>query len=207
LSRVIAMPEVTLSIVKLVEAMKSGRLEKLREELKSSDKVYVKVFRLPRFKLKVRNPNKELVELNSGIINRLEYALLKSFIEASKSNRLPVFKEVAELASDYKATAKYLVTLAEMGYVIFADPVKARLLVEATKAISESRYARRIKKVLDLPFTLNIESLEKTAVTHQCRVKGEKVVCFITTHDEEREQDKVQIALINEVLSTKQPSS
>ena len=90
------MPEVTLSIVKLVEALKSGGLEKLREELKSSDKVYVKVFRLPRFKLKVRNPNKELVELNSGVFNRLEYALLKSFIEASKSNRLPVFKEVAE---------------------------------------------------------------------------------------------------------------
>ena len=194
------MTEVVLSIAKLAEYVKNNELGKLREELSKSESITLRIYRFPRFKLRIRNTRRELVELDNGVFNRLEYALLKSFIEAVKSNKLPVFKDIADLASDYKAAAKYITTLADMGYIIFPDPGKARFLTEASKALSESRYSRRISRALDLPIVLNTELLEKSAGVIKCSYRGGRLVCTHLSHGDNREQEKIQVECINEYL-------
>ena len=192
---------VEVSLARLVSAIREGRVESLVEELKKTGSFTFLSYRLPRKPVKVRNPRKELVELNPGMHNKLEYALFKATIEAAKSGRVPVFREIAELASDYKATAKYLVTLSESGIVVFPDPEKASKLVEATKALSESKCRRRITKVLDLPVVVNFKLLEENATKLNCEFREAKIVCFFTSHNEEREQDKLQVKIFNEYIS------
>lgn len=192
---------IAVSLLRLMDAAKKNELENLRQELAKAEKVVFKAYRLPRpFPFKVRSVDKRLVELNSGIYNRLEYALFKAAIEAARANRLPTFKEIAELASDYKAVAKYLVMLSEQGLVVFPNPEKATKLVEATKAISESRYVRRITKVLDLPVILNVKALEEKAKELDCAFKKDTIICKYHSHDWEREQEKLQVKLFNEYL-------
>ncbi len=190
-----------VSLARLISAIREGKVKSLIEELEKTDKLFFLSYRLPRVPIKVRNPRKELVELNPGIFNRLEYALLKATIEAAKNGRLPVFKDIAELASDYKATAKYLVILSENNFVMLPDPEKASKLIEATKMLSEIRYQRRIAKVLDLPVIVNFKLLEERAVKLNCKFKENKIVCLYTSHDEEREQDKLQVKIFNEYIS------
>ncbi|MEM0003862.1 MAG: hypothetical protein QXE10_05570 [Desulfurococcaceae archaeon] len=194
------MSTIVLSVPKLVEAIKNNAVDKLREELVKAGKVVIQVYKFPRFKLKVRSTGKNLVELNELVFNKLEYSLLKAVIEASKNNRLPAFKDVADLASDYKVAAKYITVLAEMGYVVFPDPVKASKLIEASRALSESRYQRRISKALDLPIVLNIEALEKNAKQIPCVYKNNKIVCIYLSHGEERDQEKTIVKLFNEYI-------
>ncbi len=192
-----------ISLGRLLEALKKGEVDKLREELSKAEKVLLLAYRLPRpQKLRVR-AHKKLVDLNPGVLSKLEYALLKSVAEAVKSNRLPTFKDVAELASDYKAVAKYLEFLSEAGVVVFADPAKAAKLAEANRALSESKYKRRISKVLDLPIVLNIQLLEERASKVPCKYSDGRLVCGLYSEGPDREQDKVQLALLNEYLAAK----
>jgi len=190
-----------VSLARLITAIRENKVESLVEELEKADKLFFLSYRLPRVPIKVRSPRKELVELNPGVLNRLEYALLKATIEAAKNGRVPVFKDIAELASDYKTTAKYLAILSESGLVVFPDPEKASKLIEATKALSESKYQRRIIKVLDLPVVVNFKLLEERAVKLNCRFRESKIVCLYTSHDEKREQDKLQVKIFNEYIS------
>lgn len=194
------MSAVEVSIGKLIEAIRKNEVDKLREELVKSGKALVSLYKLPRFKLKVRASGKRLVELDPGIFSKLEYALFKATIEAAKNNKLPTFKDVADIVSDYKASAKYLVMLAEMGYAVFLDPVKASKLEEAIKAISESKYRRSVSKALDLVIALNIKALEEHAVRVSCDFKNGKLVCNFYSHGENREQEKLQVEVLNEYL-------
>ena len=192
---------IEVSLAKLIMAIREGRVENLVEELKKAENIWFLSYRLPRTPIKVRNPRKELVELNPGIHSRLEYALFKATVEAAKNGRVPVFRDIAEITSDYKATAKYLTILSENGIVVFPDPVKASKLVEAIKALSESKYQRRIVKALDLPVVVNFKLLEERASKLNCKFKDSRVVCFYSTHDEERDQDKLQVIIFNEYIS------
>lgn len=191
-----------VSLATLAEALKKNELGRLRELLESSERVVFAAYRLPRFKpLKVRSYNKSYVELDPGIYSRLEYSLFKAFIESAKNGKLPTFKEIADLASDYKAVAKYLITLSEYGLVVFPDPEKASRLAEAVRATSEGRYRRRISKVLDLHVVVNIKALEERASRLNCVYRNGKIICDYYSHDEEREQEKLQVKLFNEYLS------
>jgi len=190
-----------ISLAKLIMTIREGRIENLIEELKKAENIWFLTYRLPRAPIKVRNPRKDLVELNPGVHSRLEYALFKAVIEAAKNGKIPVFRDIAEIASDYKATAKYLTILSENGIVVFPDPVKASKLVEATKALSESKYQRRIVKALDLPVVVNFKLLEERASKLNCKFKDSGIVCFYTTHGEERDQDKLQVNIFNEYIS------
>lgn len=195
--------EVTVSLGKLAEVLKKNEIQQLREELSKAKRVVFLAYRVPRFKpLKVRAPDKRLVELNNGIFNRLEYALFKTMIDSARNGRLPVFKDIADIASDYKATAKYLTLLAEWGLVVFPDPEKAAKLSDAIKVMSESKYLRRIRKVLDLSFVLNIKALEENASKLNCVYRDERLVCNYYSEDHEREQEKIQVNLFNEYLGT-----
>lgn len=198
--KVLSLNNTIISIKRLIEIYRKNELEKLRDELSKAGGVTVIVYKIPRFEIKIRSPGKGLVKLDNGVLNRLEYALFKGVLEASKNNKLPTFKEIADLSGDYKACAKYLTLLTEMGYIVFPDPVKASKLVEATKAISESKYQRRVRKVLDLPIILNFETLERDVNKVNCLLKNNKLYCDFFSHGEKREQEKLQIALINEYL-------
>lgn len=194
--------ELTVSLGKLAETLKKNKVEQLREELSKAKQVIFLVYRIPRFKpFKVKAPNKRLVELNPGTFDRLEYALFKAMIDAVKNNKLLVFKDIADIACDYKATAKYLVLLSESGLVVFLDPEKASKLADAVRAVSESRYQRRIRKVLDLPIVLNVKALEEGASKLNCIYKNDKLVCNHYSDGDERAQEKLQIKLFNEYLS------
>ncbi|MEM3938007.1 MAG: hypothetical protein QXO87_03270 [Desulfurococcaceae archaeon] len=194
------MSAIELSLAKLIEAIRRNEVDKLREELSRVERISMIVYKLPWFELKVRAPDKRLVMLNQGILNRLEYALLKTTVEAAKNGRLPVFKDIANAAGDYKASAKYLVMLADMGYVVFPDPAKAAKLREAVKAVSESRYRRCILKALDLPVVLNINVLESSAVKVDCTFRSGKLSCNFYSHNEERERAKLQVNIFNEYI-------
>lgn len=191
---------IELSFAKLIEAVRRNEVDKLREELSGAEKILVVIYKLPRFELKIRATNKKLVRLDRGVFNKLEYALFKSTIEAARNNRLPVFKDVADMVGDYKASAKYLVTLADKGYVVFLDPAKALKLKEAVKAISESKYQRCILKALDLPIALNINTLENNAVKISCTFKNGKLSCGFYSHNEEKECEKLQVSVFNEYI-------
>lgn len=191
-----------ISLGTLVEALKKNELVKLRELLESLGEVVFVAYRLPRFKpLKVRSFSKDYIELNPGIYNRLEYSLFKAFIESVKSGKLPTFKDIADLASDYKAVARYLIMLSDHGLVLFPDPEKASKLEDAIRAISESKYKRRISKVLDLPVVLNIQRLEQNVAFVKCAFGAGKLVCDYYSHGDERDQEKLQVSLFNEYLS------
>jgi hypothetical protein len=190
-----------ISLAKLITSLREGKIENLIEELRKAENIWFLTYRLPRIPIKVRNPRKELVELNPGVHSRLEYALFKASIEAAKNGKIPVFKDIAEITSDYKATAKYLAILSENNIVVFPDPVKASKLIEAIKALSESKYQRRIIKALDLPVVVNFKLLEERASKLNCKFKDTKIVCFYTTHNEERDQDKLQVNIFNEYIS------
>lgn len=194
------MSAVEVSIGKLIEAIRRNEVNKLREELVRAGKASIALYKLPRFRLKVRTPGKKLVELDPGVLNKLGYALLKATVEAAKNNKLPTFKDIADIASDYKASAKYLVTLAEMGYVVLLDPVKAAKLEEAVKAVSESKYQRSISKALDLAVALNVKVLEERAVRVSCDFKNGKLVCNFYSHGEDREREKLQVEVLNEYI-------
>jgi hypothetical protein len=190
-----------VSIARLVTAIREGRVEDLLEELSKAKNFSFLSYRLPRIPIRVRNPRKELVELNPGVHSRLEYALFKATLEAAKIGKLSVFKDIADLVSDYKATARYLAFLSESGIVVFPDPEKASKLIEAIRALSESRYERRIKRILDLPVVVNFKLLEERASRIRCELRDNKVICFYTSHGEEREQDKIQVGVFNEYIS------
>lgn len=191
---------VEVSIGKLIEAVRKNEVNRLREELVKAGKVSIALYKLPRFKLKARAPGKRLVELDPGMLSRLEYALFKATIEAAKNGKLPTFKDVADIASDYKATARYLITLAEMGYVVFLDPAKAAKLEEAIKATSESKYRRSVSKALDLAVALNTKALEERVVKVSCDFENGKFVCNLYSHGEDREQEKLQVEILNEYI-------
>lgn len=194
--------EKRVSLGILAEALKKNELGRLKELLESAEEVVFAAYRLPRLKpLKVRSHNKSYVELDPGIYSRLEYSLLKAFVESAKNGRLPTFKDIADLASDYKATARYLIALSEHGLVLFPDPEKASKLEEAVRAVSESKYSRRISKVLDLQVIINIQRLEESAEAIKCTFKAGKLVCKNYSHDDERDQERLQIHLFNEYLS------
>lgn len=194
------MSVVEVSLIKLIEALRNNEIGKLREELSKAERIVMDIYRLPRFEVKIRGPDKRLVTLNRGVLDRLEYALFKAILEAAKSNKLPTFKDVAEISSDYKASAKYITLLAETGYIVFPDPAKAAKLLEAVKAISESKYQRCISKVLDLPLLLNVKALEENADKILCSFKDDKLTCNLYSHGEARDQEKVQVKVFNEYI-------
>lgn len=194
------MSEYTLSIAKLIEAIKNNAVDELRDEMGRAGKIMVLVYRWPRTRLRVKSSSKRLLDIKDEVFNRLEYSLLKATIEASKNGRLPTFKDIADIASDYKATAKFVVALAELGYILFPDPVKASRLVEASNALTESKYQRRISKVLDLPIVLNIEALEKSAEQIACILVDNKLSCNHSSSHEERAREKIIVKLLNEYI-------
>ncbi len=183
----------SIDVARLAEA---GALEEARKAIESGT-FTVRVYSLPRPKLKIRTAKKKLIEVDEGKLARLEYALFRVLAEAKAKGSKPTFKEFAELVGDYKAAAAYLATLWRMGLIVFEDQEKALKIYEAAVSLSQKGYERRIAKALDARFDLNTESLSKLAYDDiLCVYKDGEYMCKYIVANCERDQAKAQVRAV-----------
>ena len=180
----------SIDVARLAE---SGNLEEARKAIESGT-FTVRVYSLPRPKLKIRSTKKKLIEIDEGKMARLEYALFRVVAEAKANGGKPTFKEFAETVGDYKAAAAYLATLWRMGLISFDDQEKALKIYEAAVSLGQKGYERRIVKALDATFDLNIEAIAKLAYDDiLCVYKDGEYMCKYIVSNCARSQAKAQI--------------
>lgn len=188
----------TLDLARLVE---SG-IEEARKAL-SAGRFQLKVYALPRPRIRIRTPSKKILEIDEGKLARLEYALFRSVLAAKSRGTKPSFREFADLVGDYKASAAYLAALWHSGLLEFEDPPKAVEIYIAASSLSQKGYERRIARALDAKFTLKVEELAKLPSDQiECIERDGRIYCRYILTNTARSQAKAQVRALSDVLSS-----
>ncbi|HIQ23429.1 MAG TPA: hypothetical protein EYH50_00040 [Pyrodictium delaneyi] len=191
----------TTPLVDIVRLIETG-VEEARKAVEAG-RFHVKVYALPRPRLRIRSPKKKIIDVDEGRIARLEYALIRSLLAAKSRNSKPTFKEFAELAGDYKAAAAYIAALWRSGLVEFDDSTKAVDIYSAAMSLSQKGYERRIARALDATFTLKAEKLaELPADQLLCVQKEGRIYCRYTVTNTARSQAKAQVKAFNDTIAS-----
>ncbi len=187
---------VRVSLVELARARDEvvGKLRGLADK----ELVEYVVYALPRRPLRYMTSSQRWHVTSEGQLDRLEYALLYTAIEAG--GPFP-FRSFAERAGDFRAAAAYAWMLRGEGLlrVVEGDPV---VLLTAAILRSKGGYWRLSKKLDAVKLEVlwdAVERLENEALT--CVKLPSRIGCKYVTARVPREQAKVQARVLNAFYS------
>ncbi len=177
-----------------------GQLDAFKKTLDEAKKFILVLPALPRPVLKIRAPGKRLVKIDEGKIARLEYSTLLALLREKE----PSIKTIAVTAGDYKATIGYLLFLYEQGLLAFSSSSTAYLAAQAHLSLSQKRYERIIRKIIDEKVLLNedkFNALDKEEIP--CIYYEGEILCRYLARKAPRSQLKAYVKAINSLLGSK----
>jgi len=168
-----------------------------------AERFYIRVYALPRPRLRIRSPKKRIIDVDEGKLARLEYALIRSMLEAASKGSKPSFKDFAELAGDYKAAAAYIAALWRAGLIEFDDDSKAAEIYAAAVSLSQKSYERKIARALDSTFTIKTDKLAELPADQLLCIRREgKIYCRYIVSNTARSQAKAQVRALSDTLAS-----